>query len=66
MPGGSFRLPIGPGGGAAAVIRMPAQTAELPDTVELNAAGEPEQARLLWLLRRELRLLCPPELPENH
>ena len=48
------------------MIRLPAQAAELPDTVELSAAGEPEQARLLWLLRRELRLLCPPELPENH
>lgn len=64
--GWEFSLTDRPGGGAAAVIRMPAQAAELPDTVELSAAGEPEQARLLWLLRRELRLLCPPELPENH
>ena len=63
--GWEFSLTDRPGGGAAAKIRMPAQVVELPETVELNAAGEPEHARLLWLLRRELRLLCPPELPGN-
>lgn len=59
--GWEFSLTDRPGGGAAAEIRIPAQIVELPETVELNAAGEPESARLLWLLRRELRLLCPPE-----
>ncbi len=63
--GWEFSLTDRAGRGAEAVIRMPVQPAGLPDTVELNAAGEQENARMQWLLGRELRLLCPPESLES-